>query len=197
MKRAVIVIDIQNDYCSDEGLIKLNRAEDLTPIQEMVPRLKYFLSFCRQSNLPLIFFRMDKNISKVKTNLKNKLLNLDFPYNQSLCVNGTKGFEYYKLKPKESDFEFIKYSYDIFTNEKFKKFVKENNIDNLVITGVNSQVCVDASVKGAFSNGYSVIILKDLIATTKKGKKSEKACLKLWKSFYGEVMTSKKFKKII
>jgi len=192
-KSALLIIDAQNDYCSMKGKIALSRGEDVESIQKTIKKLNSFIKKFRQLSLPIIFLRMNKDRNFVNKNLRNKLELSNPPLSDSLCVPGTFGFEYFKLKPKRDDFEIVKYSYDAFSSDELKSLLKSLKVNTVLITGFYSQVCVDATIKGAFSFGYDVVVIKDLIATTKSGLKLEKALLNQWELFFAIVIDSDEF----
>lgn len=195
-KSVFVVIDAQKDYCSENGKIALNRKESLKNIKETIIKIKKFLPFIR-SNMDVVFFRMNKDIKLVSPNLRKKMSSLKAPFSDSLCIQGTKGFEYFKLKPLKNDYEFVKFNYDIFTNEEFVKYLKKKKIENIILSGFYSNVCVDASVKGGFSKGFNIIVINDLIATTNKNLVIEKVLLEQWNSFFAYILSSKQFKFIV
>ncbi len=187
---AVVVIDVQNDYCAREGKIATQRNARLTQIQDMVPTLNFFLDSIRERTVPLFFVRMDKSKERAAKNLGVKLDSVTFPFSEELCVPGTFGFEYYNIEPQEGDFQFVKNTYDAFSNKDLPSTLQKMGIKTVIITGVYSTICIDASVKGAFSRGFNVVICKDLIAD-QDGKENDIAtCLQQWSDLYGYVVSS-------
>ena len=58
---ALLVIDIQNDFCSPEGnMAKIGR--DISFIQEMGPNLFVLLEVCRSAGIPIIVTRMTHSV---------------------------------------------------------------------------------------------------------------------------------------
>ncbi len=160
MKSAILVVDVQNDYCASDG--KLAKKFDLKLVQEMAGRLNLFLEQARKF-VPIFFIRMDKSFVSIPKNLAQRMKEEN---EEELCVPGTKGFEYYKVKPREEDKQFVKSSYDAFTNKELSKSLKE--FENLIIIGCYTDICVDATMKSAFSKGYNIIIPEDLVTSVNK-----------------------------
>lgn len=70
-----------------------------------------------------------------------------------------------RIKPLEQE-KIIDKSY----NSAFKKtclheFLQENQITELIMTGLQTEYCIDTTVKVAFEYGYDVIIPKDCTST--------------------------------
>ena len=51
---AVLVIDVQNDFCHPEGM-RAKSGCDVTAVTAMVPRLQRFIAACRQRQATVVF----------------------------------------------------------------------------------------------------------------------------------------------
>ncbi len=60
---------------------------------------------------------------------------------------------------------FNKYIYSA-VNEEFIKFIKENNITNIYLCGIDIECCVLKTAFDLFELGYNVYVLKDYCACT-------------------------------
>lgn len=80
-----------------------------------------------------------------------------------------------------SDHIFSKYEGDAFSNEKFAAALKEKNVKELEIVGVDGGGCVSRTALGAVKAGYEVILPTECIGTImmKKEKKLRNELLKL------------------
>jgi len=68
------------------------------------------------------------------------------------------------------------------------------------VSGVFSDGCVDATVKGGFSKGYNFLILKDLVETTDvKIRQDLQKLLKeyTWPAMFGKTIESKNISSFI
>jgi nicotinamidase-related amidase len=68
--------------------------------------------------------------------------------------------------PSEGATVIVKNSYDAFANEELVATLEGIGARYVVIAGVFGDGCVMASICGAFSKGYRLVIAKDLIETT-------------------------------
>ena len=60
---------------------------------------------------------------------------------------------------------FNKYVYSA-VNEEFIKFIKENNITNIYLCGIDIECCVLKTAIDLFELGYNVYVLKDYCTCT-------------------------------
>ena len=79
---------------------------------------------------------------------------------------GDKDFEIAdQVAPKENEKIFIKTINSCFGNNDFANYLRESREKDLMIVGLQTNFCIDASVKSAFERGYKVIIPKGTNST--------------------------------
>ena len=72
---------------------------------------------------------------------------------------GDEEYEIYdKIKPLEQEKIYRKTVNSCFGNSDLKDYLKQSGEDTLIIIGLQTDFCIDASVKSAFENGYKVIV---------------------------------------
>lgn len=171
--RALLVIDIQNDFM-EGGALEVKKSLEIIPVinnlinifnkrKELVIGTldwhpKNHKSFAINSN---------KNIGEI--GILNGLEQIWWPVH---CVADTKGSELYrKLLPidtlikKGQNSEVDSYS-AFFDNNKLEKteldsILKKNNITHLYIVGVATDYCILATVIDALELGYKVFVVRD------------------------------------
>ena len=72
---------------------------------------------------------------------------------------GDDGFEIAdQVSPEEGEKIFIKTINSCFGNKEFKEYMEQQEDKRLMIIGLQTNYCIDATVKSAFERGYEVII---------------------------------------
>ena len=72
---------------------------------------------------------------------------------------GDKGFEIAdQVSPEKGEKIFIKTINSCFGNKEFKEYMEQQEDKRLMIIGLQTNYCIDATVKSAFERGYEVII---------------------------------------
>ncbi|MBI4333819.1 MAG: cysteine hydrolase [Chloroflexi bacterium] len=67
--------------------------------------------------------------------------------------------------PPEGDIRFIKRRYSMFTNPDFPAFLRMNRSETLVVTAVDTPVCVESTVQDASIADFEVMVPRDCVAT--------------------------------
>jgi Amidases related to nicotinamidase len=72
---------------------------------------------------------------------------------------GDEGFEMAdEVAPREGEKVFVKTVCSSFSNRDFTSYLEGAKDEDLMIVGLQTNFCVDATVKSAFERGYSVVI---------------------------------------
>ena len=182
---ALLVVDIVNSCCREEYEIKEWNIT-FKKIRKMVPKLKRFIEKYKALGGEVVYTNC------VCWDKKHLPKNINEVYKDPTLCYYTKdksglGREFYLLKPV-GDKVFTKNTYDAFTNPKLDSYLKKKKITDLFISGVFTEGCVQATISGAFSKGYNIIVLKDLVETRddKESQLVQKLLLKrFWAGLYG------------
>ena len=126
----LIVIDMQKALMDDE-LYNLNG------LLENVPKL---IETARENRVEVIYVQHDAGAGT------------------GFSV-GDEAFEIAdEVAPKAGEKVFVKRASSSFTNEEFAAYLEKEKGDTLLIVGLQTNFCIDATVKSAFERGYDVII---------------------------------------
>lgn len=69
------------------------------------------------------------------------------------------------IEPNDADVIIEKKTPDAFFNTMLQQELMERGIHELILTGIQSDLCVDTTCRRAFSLGYNVILVKDAHST--------------------------------
>lgn len=163
-KTAVIVIDPQVDYCAPQGSLVKYRHADVKPLAKTMKRLDGFLTKARAAGVQIVWTRMNEDPKYLKKNISDKIKTGElWKKGTVLCSPGKRGFEYYLIRPKQGDKEFVKKFYDAFTNKSLHAYLRKKGISNIIFTGGFTARCVHASVNSAFNIGYNCVVVRDFV----------------------------------
>ncbi len=74
-------------------------------------------------------------------------------------VKGTEGFEIYEeFKPEENEKIFDKNVNSAFKETGLEEYLKEKGEKEIIIAGLQTDYCIDASVKCGFEHGFHIIM---------------------------------------
>ena len=183
---ALIVIDIQVDFCSPEGLLG-KRGRDLSQMQSMLEKLNEVIALAKSKNILTLYTQQIYDRAKL-SDLQKEQYDLDGKL--VTCDIATDGYKFYRINPSAEDF-YPKYNFNIFSNNKLLARLAENNVKTLVITGVDTIYCIETAIRNGYDLGYKIVVPEDLIAGNPKYSDLNSKTLDLVKKSYGVVTDSK------
>ena len=139
---ALLIIDVQNDYFPGGKMI-LDKAEQAGKNAAKI--LDYF----RRNNLPVI------HIQHISTS-----------EGASFFLPDTDGVKINRLvSPLENEKIITKHFPNSFRQTELLRYLQSKKIKNLVITGMMTDVCVEATTRAAFDFGFANTVIGDATAT--------------------------------
>lgn len=188
---ALLVIDVQNDFCSPEGLLA-KRGRDMSRTEPMIDRLLPFIARTQLAKVLTLYTQQVYDWSKLNDRQREQY-SLDGRFIN--CDIATDGPNFYRITPPAGDV-YVKYNFNAFSNPDLVQRLDDNAIKTLIITGFDSEFCVETAVRNAFDLGFKVVVPKDLIANNGRKVHREEILLELVETWYGVVTTSEEISTI-
>lgn len=185
-RTALIVVDVQNDFCHDEGAFG-RRGRNLGFIQSMVPNLVDFIAKARAKAVPVIFIRTSHGSwtnSAVWLERAKDVSISEIP----VCSDGSWGAEFYGVQPLPGDKVVVKHRYSGFYATDLDLVLRATGITTVLMTGVATNVCVESTARDAFQRDYHVVFISDCCATT--NAEDHQATLRNIGDHFGVVVTA-------
>ena len=148
----LLVIDMQ------EGIVD----EDLYDCEAFMDRVVRLVGAAREHGVEVIFVQHDAGPD-------------------SGLTPGEEGFEIVDaLRPLPGEKVFVKTINSCFGNKELKKYLKKQEDKRLMIVGLQTNYCIDATVKSAFERGYEVIIPEGTNSTFDNDYMTAETCVRYY-----------------
>lgn len=142
MKSALIVVDVQNDYFE-------NGANPLFHSVQTLLNVKKLLDHFRMKHDPVVFI---KHIATVPV--------------ATFFKPDTFGSEIHQeLNPQVGEKIVVKHFPNSFRDTELQEILQEQEITHLVICGMMSHMCIDATTRAAKDLGYTCTLIDDACTT--------------------------------
>src|SRR4030042_216006 len=149
MRPAIVVVDMLKDAFKRKNLPSTQE------YLKIVPKIKSLLNKAREFNIPIIF-ACDSFLEK----------DFIFKGKQPYSVRGTEGAEVVEdLRPKKKDQILHKRRFSAFFKTDLDQTLRLLEVDTVVITGINTHVCVYATAMDSVCNDFNTIVLEDCSAS--------------------------------
>lgn len=167
-KTALIVVDMQNDFVRDGAAAKVPDAK--RTIQNHLA----LINLCRAKKIPIVYTKFIAPPVRTTWTEFSKAL-ADPPRN--LLLRGLK--RYYsdvqkeldvcdiieELTPRSGDYVVEKHWYDGFFDTPLGSYLKTLHVKYVLITGTVTEICVEATTKGAYHRQFYPVVISDAISS--------------------------------
>jgi ureidoacrylate peracid hydrolase len=154
---ALLVVDVQNDFCHRNGGLGQGGG-DMTAIEQAIACLDDTIRRARAAGVPVVFLRI---IQSPETN-SDAWQSLEPDEGPRLVMEGTWGADYYSpIRPHAGDHEIVKRRHSGFVATSLDLLLRSMGIKSVVLGGVASNVCVEATARDAADYDYYVVVLDD------------------------------------
>ena len=174
-RTALIIVDMQNDFCAQGGMVA-ERGGDYRKLREPIAPLNTLIAWLRSREVPVVWVNWGNRPDK-----RNLAPGILYSFNR----RGEKGIGdpldsresnilekgswstaiVDELDWDESDIFVDKYRVSGFWDTPLDSILRNQQLTTLMFAGVNADQCVFATMQDARCVGYDTILLTDCIAT--------------------------------
>jgi len=141
MKKALIVIDLQNDYFEDGNM-------ELQNVNEVLTQTNKLIQFARKKQYKIYFVQHFATKEGAKFFIPN-----------------TNGVKLHNDLDIQNDMIIEKNYPNSFRDTKLQNELEKENINNLIICGAMTHMCIDTTVRAGFDLGYNCELVNDACTT--------------------------------
>ncbi len=191
-RTALLVVDMQR------GFVLPGEAMEVPTAREAVPQIRALVDLFRARRLPVVFteFVYSESAPLLVGELHPEHkpaprgAKTGFGLPSSSCLEGTPSAETIdELRPLPGELVVRKRWYDGFAGTPLDGALRARGITSLVVTGTMTDICVLATVIGAFTREYRVTVVEDGVATL--WPETQRAVLDIIGRAYGRVAAAK------
>jgi ureidoacrylate peracid hydrolase len=156
---ALLVVDMQNDFCAEGGYLQRRRNYDVGFADGLVKKIGDVVAAARRAGMRVVWIRSVydfKDLGPAEIAKRGE---------EGCCLEGTWGTDFFKLSPAPDEAIIDKHSFNAFRNTKLDDYLRDNGIRTLVMTGVATNVCVDSTLREGFFRGYHIVVLEDCVGS--------------------------------
>lgn len=190
-RTALLVVDMQNGFCHRDGTVGQSNL-DVGINEPIIPRIADLVRATHQAGMPVMWSRQEHttfDASRPRHRVKTHLAKLEY----IPCLRGTWDAELLdelNSLVTDEDLVFAKHRASCFYNTNLELELRMRGIDTLMITGVSSNYCVDASIRDAYARDLDLYIIEDACACP--WPELHDATMKTAAIFHGEVVSTTK-----
>ena len=170
---ALLVIDMQRDFCSPGGYAH-QAGIDIAPMQAVVPQVQRLLAAARAAGLLVVHTREGHlpDLSDCPAPKLARSVAAGAPIGSHgplgrLLVRGEQGHDFVPaLRPLVSEHVIDKPGYGAFHQTTLGSLLAAFGIGQLILCGVTTEVCVHSTLREAVDRGYTCTTVGDATAAS-------------------------------
>ena len=193
---ALLIIDMQNDSCSPGGATA-RCGGDLTMYRDAIPRIAAFSNVARRLGVQVIHVGMCSLADGQSDS--PAWLRFRWRVNRSYggepdglwtaFAPGSWGAEFVpELQPESGDIQIQKFRSSAFHNTNLDLILRANGIETVLVTGCETEGCVESTVRDLSFHDYFPIVLSDCV--TSGVRELHEASLLVMGAYRADVVTS-------
>jgi nicotinamidase-related amidase len=192
-RTALVVVDMQR------GFVDPGQTMEVPAARASVPVVRSLLQLFRSKRLPIVFtafvYSPDVPLLVGELHPEHKPAPPGAPRGfgmpSSCCLQGDPSAEVIDaLAPRPDEPVIRKRWYDAFAGSALDGTLRARGVTSLVVTGTMTDVCVLATVTGAFNREYKITVVEDGVSTL--WPEIQRATLDIVSRSYGRVVSSEK-----
>lgn len=154
-RHGILIIDMLNDFVGEEAPLRCPGGDDII---EPLQKLFTWVRERREKGLD--------DIQIIHIQEAHRKNDADFRVRPIHAVKGSWGSDFIPdLYPIEGEYIVQKRRHSGFQHTDLDLYLREENLDTVVVTGVWTNVCVRTTAADALANAYKVITLSDCCAS--------------------------------
>jgi len=160
---ALLVIDMQNDFCAPGGYIDTVMGKSVETAGTVVEPVGRLVDAARAAGVPVVWVRADYSRDRIPASMQVKLVARGIE--AVCCAPGTWGADWFGPRPADGEPIVTKHTYSGFHDTPLADRLQALGVQTLVFAGVQTQVCVESTVRDGHSRGYFCVVAQDAVAS--------------------------------
>jgi ureidoacrylate peracid hydrolase len=161
-RAALLVIDMQNDFCAGGGFLHKERGYDVEFAKTVADNIVTAVACARAAGMAVVWVR---SIYDFKYLIGPHIVKRR---SERCCLEGSWGADFFRVKPEPDDLIIDKHHYSAFRDTALDTVLRRRGIATLVMTGVATNVCVDSTLRDGFFLGYYIVLIEDCVGSNSK-----------------------------
>ena len=160
---ALLVVDMQNDFCAEGGYIESVVGKDAAACRAVAAPITTLASAARAKSVPVIWMRADYRLDKLPAGMAARFA--EQGKGKVCCAPGSWGADFYGCAPAAGDAIVDKHCFSAFIGTDLDSRLVARGVRTIVFAGVQTNVCVESSLRDALSLGFNVVLAGDCVAS--------------------------------
>jgi ureidoacrylate peracid hydrolase len=164
-RSALLVVDVQNDYCAPEGALA-REGGDISMTRAVVPNVIDMVDAARRAGVQVVWIQQTSLPGGVSDSPAWIYMKRRNGLRQDRCVDGTWGQQFVDgLQPSGDEPIVKKHRSSGFVGTNLDLILRSRRVETAIVIGVMSEGCVESTARDAAFYDYYVVLTPDCMAS--------------------------------
>lgn len=185
---ALIVVDVQNDFCHRQGACVRAVDADVSDIEAAMPNVRRLIEAARAAGAFVVFIRSIYDDEYLSDALREQYARRGY---LRILQTGDWGTEFYEgIQPDPSRGEIVvtKHRYNAFAGTELDAELRRRGTRSVICCGFTTSTCVESTARDALFHDYHTAIARDAVGEFDRDL--HQGTLKLFNRTFGPVPTT-------
>jgi ureidoacrylate peracid hydrolase len=159
---ALMVIDMQNDFCDARGYVEQVVGKDVSACRAVVPSVMALADDARRCGVPVFWIKANYDPERLPQGILAKQREKS---SEVCCGTGSWGGEFFGVTAASQDVIIEKNSYSAFVGTEVERLLRGRGVRTVVFAGVQTNVCVESSLRDAVCRDFYAVLAADCVAS--------------------------------
>ena len=160
---AVVVVDMQNDFCATGGALDKTHGCDAAANRLLADNISAVVAAARAGGSVIVWVQAIYDDKYIGAPMLAK--NVERGVTETRCAEGSWGADFYAVAPEPGDLFIEKHCYSAFIGTRLDGMLRGRGVKTLVVVGVSTNVCVESTLRDGLSLGYYIVVPEDCVAS--------------------------------
>lgn len=179
-RAALLIVDMQRDFCQPGGYGSEADASAVARFGALIPGIARVLAASRRAGLQVVATREGHapDLSDITPTKMQRSIAYGSPYGAPgpmgrVLIRGEYGHDIVDdLQVQEGEVVLDKPGYSAFHSTPLQQILRDRRIEDLIFTGVTTDVCVFSTLREAVDQGFRCLMLEDCTESFTPGMRS-------------------------
>ncbi|MDB5410596.1 MAG: isochorismatase family protein [Rhodospirillales bacterium] len=182
---ALLVIDMQNDFCAEGGYVETSIGRDASACRAVAAPIAGLVADARSAGVPVVWVAANYETARLPAGMQ--AISRQRGITTVCCAPGSWGAALFRLAALPGEAIVEKSCYSGFRGTNLETLLRSMAVRSLVLAGVQTNVCVESTLRDGHSLGFYMVLAEDCVASHMPDL--HEATLKNARFLLGDVLT--------
>jgi ureidoacrylate peracid hydrolase len=160
---ALLVVDMQNDFCAEQGYIETIVGKDAAACRAVAAPIMALVADARAAGVPVYWIKANYELDGLPAGLMVKFSGRGA--GAVCCAPESWGADFFEVSPLPGEAIVEKRCYSAFRGTDLDTRLRSAAVRTIVLAGVQTNICIESTLRDGSSLGFHVVVASDCVAS--------------------------------